>query len=358
MDPSNDIRRLHDVARAPAAVAWLLQNRPPPTCSDEDIEYDTTGLDCLLIVLRMLYSVQLPIYASNDDRLRAAEARNPALRLAWQNYTYESGASRIHWAMVKKEVLDAFRSHEPDLFDANEPHSLDTSFEKLVGSRLMEETFWCRPEYRLYQHPLVKIGSNWFVRILSNTSPLNLEPITIDRSNIRDFPEPTFQEHVDEHFGSFEHDGSKMLHICNEPPIIRIRYMREPRGDVFPFSTIKNIRIPVADIDGSTCTEVARRPYYTLIAAVALRDYQGYNPHDLVRTYSPMAHQLIPMPSHPVLDGGDWTLEMGESEEFMLFYLYMGNVEPHEGYGEFIRSLDHSETVDSGSMGLWPPRQI
>ncbi|KAJ4325194.1 hypothetical protein N0V84_003576 [Fusarium piperis] len=357
MDDSNDIRKLHDVAKAPAAVAWLLQNRPPPTCSDEDVGYDTSGLDCLLIVIRILYSVQLPIYSSTDERLRATEARNPVLRLAWQNYTYEPGESNIRWAMAKKEVLDTFRSYEPDLFVVNEPHSFDTSFERLVGSKLMEETLWCRPEYRLYQHPLINAGPNWLMMYQPDGSRINLDPITIDRVAIRDFPEPTFQEHVDAQFGCLEQgNGPKMLHICNEPSIIRVLYTRDPHGDVFPFSTVKNIRVPVADFDGSTYTEVARRPYYTLVAAVAMRDLQGYNPQDFVRTYSPMAHQLIPMPSNPVLDGGEWTLETGEPEEFMLFYLYMGDVEPHEGYEEFVRSLDHDGIIDRGSMRLWPPR--
>ncbi|EEU35475.1 uncharacterized protein NECHADRAFT_86218 [Fusarium vanettenii 77-13-4] len=221
MDPKNDICKLHDVAKAPAAVTWLLQNRPPPSSSEEDVGYDTSGLDCLLIVIRMLYSVKLSIYTSTDNRLEAAEARNPALRLAWQHYTYASGASRIQWAMAKKKVLDAFISYEPDMFDASEPHSFDTSSERLAGSKLMEETFWCRPEYRLYQQPLLKDGSGWVMKYLSDTPPLNLEPMEIDIATIRDFPEPTFQEHVDEHFGSFELEGgSTIRHMCNEPAII------------------------------------------------------------------------------------------------------------------------------------------
>ncbi|RSM14831.1 hypothetical protein CDV31_005265 [Fusarium ambrosium] len=349
MDPNNDIRRLHDVAGAPAAVAWLLQNRPPPKCSEDQVGYETSGLDCLLILIRMLYSVQLPIYTSNEHRLLAAEARNPALRLAWQNYTYEPGESQIMWARAKEEVLDVFKAEDPEKFD--------TSFDRLVDSPLMEETLWCRPEYQLYRYPLVKFGPGRRVVHLPDTYRRRTETIIIDRPLMSS--RPTFQQYIDDTFRCREQrDGSKILKMVNEPSILRIPYSRPSYDDpVFPFSTLKDIYLPVADFDGETYTEVARRPHYTLIAAVGLRDDEGPF-SDLVRTYSPMANQLIPMPSNPVLDG-KWTLETGYPDYIMLYYLYMGNVEPHEGLARsdiysdirFGHAQSHPHTLEN--VALW-----
>lgn len=131
-------------------------------------------------------------------------------------------------------------------------------------------------------------------------------------------------------------DGTDIMYMCNAPCIIRIMYETASDVESLPFATIKNIRVPIADFDGSNYTVVGERPYYTLVAVISLEDASD-PPHDLVRTYSPMSNELILLPPNSVLDGGKWSLETEKSRRFMLFCVEMGNREPHPWYKEFAR---------------------
>ncbi|KAL2670488.1 hypothetical protein Neosp_014276 [[Neocosmospora] mangrovei] len=325
MDPTKDIRNLYDATRAGAIMTSLLQDRAPPDIDAKRAGLPTYGLDCLLIVVRMLYSVMLPIYGRTNDRSEATEARNPLLRLAWQKFSYDEEAC-LEVAKAKDEVLQAFKAENPDCFEPD--------FEYLANSALMEETLWYRPEYQLFRPDLRWSGSEWQARSFTKaeSAELNVIPVTNDDA------EETFQDQVDELFGKKWIGGTPTIRMCNEPCIIRVLYQVESDVEPFPFSTIKNISVPVAEIGTSGYTSAARRSCYTLVAVVRLHeDDQGR--YDLVRTYSPLAEQLTPLPSITVLRGGNWSLESkGDSRSrnsrFMLFYTRTDNQEPHPWWEE------------------------
>ncbi|KAI8656143.1 hypothetical protein NCS55_01269000 [Fusarium keratoplasticum] len=324
MDPTRDIRNLYNATRAKVIMTSLLQDRPPPDNVDKEVGFRTYGLDCLVIVVRMLYSVMLPIYATTDDRSEAAEARNPLLRLAWQKFSYEDGAC-LEMARVKSEVLEAFEADDHDLFEPE--------FAYLVRSPLMEETLWCRPEYQLFQPDLRWSGSEWQTRSFTKAESAEMNVIRVTNGDA------TFQQQVDEIFGRMKHfDGSEIIRMCNEPCIIRVMYEVVPEDEPFPFSTIKNINVPIPEIETFRYTPAARRSCYTLVAVVRLHEDSGGD-YDRVRTDSPMAEQLILLPSIAVLRGGSWSLESKEKSavSFMLFYARTDNQEPHPWWEEHTR---------------------
>lgn len=62
MKEINDIRHFYDVRRDAAAVQRILNSRPPPKTSD----INSTGLDCLTTVLRVIYAYTMLKPRSTD----------------------------------------------------------------------------------------------------------------------------------------------------------------------------------------------------------------------------------------------------------------------------------------------------
>ena len=124
----NDIRALDDDG-ATAGMVHLLRYQLPLSTSVAEIGFDTSGLDCLLIVIRLLNSFLIPL---SSDNYRDAEVTNPILRLAWQNITRTESAVQ-DWIKMKALVLEAF---EPQGAQDSKP-----TFEGLAFSQLMKDTF-------------------------------------------------------------------------------------------------------------------------------------------------------------------------------------------------------------------------
>ncbi|KAF4467769.1 hypothetical protein FALBO_5364 [Fusarium albosuccineum] len=321
MDLSNDLRQTYDVSENPALAQFDLQTRSPPVTTLQSVGHTTLGLDCLLIVIRRLYSYLFARYSARSPVNLAAEAENPILQMAWQDFGEESAQD---WPALKRQILERF--------NPTEAFPQEIWFENLCFSPLMLKTFWSRPEHHLYRVRLVKSGSLWSRLEWAEEDLVRQSTMVVDQKKAQNL---TFQEHIDQNFGwKKQDDGTEALYACRRPPIARIKYTKDKGLEPFPFQDIKNIRLPIAGADkDENYIPVASRSLYTLLAAVFLVK-TGQN--DCVRTYEFVGSELVLSPSGPFCAGRSRSLQTQESGKVMLFYAHSKDDSMiHSGYGEF-----------------------
>jgi hypothetical protein len=129
--------------------------------------------------------------------------------------------------------------------------------------------------------------------------------------------------------------------MCADPRLIRVDYSTKSGLAALPFSTIKNIKIPIIMPDGSV-----KECWYSLLAVVSLRQ-------DTIRTYSFMGEQIIHYPESPVVSKDhkeEWSLEEDIDGRFILFYDRVGyepETEPNFEFREFARTLHAAKPIVS-----------
>ncbi|KAF4947787.1 hypothetical protein FSARC_13882 [Fusarium sarcochroum] len=317
MESSEDIRDKSDLSLHEARIITTLQVQLPPTTPVDDVGYKVQGLDCLIALVKCFYSNMPSLYFTRDEQNRDFEAKNPILGLAWLKVDYEHGQVSAEWTEAKKAILMQFNPKHPD--DAQ------LRFEQLFHTRLMKNTLWFRPEYRLHRASLIKSETNWKLEDLGNEEIFKLSTLVFDRSKS---PTESFERTIEDAFGLRQlSDGSRRLRMCAEPCVLRIQYTTKKGLQSIPFSRIKNVYLPIHELKDSEPV-VLRNSLYTLVAVVSLTD-------DRLRTYSFLGRAIFHWPKSPIVSGKTWSLEDDADGRFMLFYMLAGKAKKDVMYGEF-----------------------
>ncbi|KAJ3547666.1 hypothetical protein NM208_g1388 [Fusarium decemcellulare] len=138
---TDDIRTHYSITKDAAGVSWILTMRPPTTtCAN--ICPVTAGMDCLLVVLRHIYSLYMTGKdgLAHQDWFKEAESRNAILRFAWRVFG-DLGLKNEDASRDKAKFLDQVSFSKE-------------SFLAICSSDLMNTTFWSQTPFRLFQTKL------------------------------------------------------------------------------------------------------------------------------------------------------------------------------------------------------------
>ncbi|KAF5580048.1 X-pro dipeptidyl-peptidase [Fusarium subglutinans] len=298
-----DLRETLSLTRNRQAIRRSLQSQSPPlTLLDSNIrDYKTDGLDCLIVLVRHIYSEVLDVYYSGEEN-KTAEEKNPILALAWLDIDPEDKKA---WADCKRHVLEVLNPAEGG--------TIQTCFASLVNSPLMNETFWSQDIHILFRACLEKsleANSRWRHADLGpnpRAAMVELSTIVADRNAKPDW---TFRQFVRSPFKILKKHDKQQLNMCAAPAIIRVHLKTNKDVEPFPFSTLKNFQIDIAGVNGSEPIVKDMLCGYTLIASVSLKEQR-------IRTYRPLGEEIVRGTGYL---GRRWSLENREDGEFMLFY--------------------------------------
>jgi hypothetical protein len=321
MDNQNlgkDIRDTLDLTQNKAEIRRYLQLHRPPgqQYGSGPNDFDTRGLDCLIALIRHIYSQILPVYFDKEEH-KEAEEKNPVLALAWLDINFED---KIAWADCKQHVLK--------VLSPSQEGTLETSFVSLVNSPLMKETFWNHEVHILYRACLEQpTDAPWGHADLGPNAAaamVDMSTIVVDR-NLE--PEWSFRRYMRSYFKIVKKRNKRELCMCAEPCIIRVHYKTNKDLEPFPFSTLKNVNIPIAEIKDSEPIPDDRDCLYTLVASVSLKEQR-------IRTYAFLGEEIMPWPSSG--KGNKRSLEDRIDGDFMLFYCRAGDAMPDFGIAETV----------------------
>ncbi|KAF4440359.1 hypothetical protein F53441_12307 [Fusarium austroafricanum] len=329
----NDLRGDGDPQVEPqvSAICWHLQLRPPPNTAQLPTAASHMGLDCLVMLIRKFYAHLPNVFMYKNDENIKCEKRNPILGLAWVKIPQDCNTQVVaEWQNAKNTILTSFGG-------ASQSAS-EKSFETLFNSDLLHETIWYRYQFQLYKAWLVSSstpGYSWDELELTSREMFNESLIIIDRNKT---PDESFQKCINDQFGYRRlNDGTQVVCVGQSPAFIRIRYTTNQDLDPIPFSSIKNVYIPIIELQGSTPTVSKKKHLYTLIAVVWLDS-------DLMRTYTPLGCNITPSPLNAIFGSNEWSLEDRAQRNFMLFYLLCDeHMYPDIGYPEFKKFVPGQE---------------
>ncbi|KAM0258057.1 hypothetical protein ACHAPA_011462 [Fusarium lateritium] len=212
--------------------------------------------------------------AENNDR----ENKNPLLALAWLDIDYEHPSSIAEWSQAKQQVAALFGSSEL---------TTSLSFEMIFESDLMADTLLRKPEFCIWRAVMAFQPVKNIMPVPAGPKNHLQNPILIDRNET---PDLTFPQCVRKHFSRQLRHGGVYIDMCAGSCILHVDYKTKQGLTSLPFSSIKNIKIPIIQLD-----ESVKECWYTLFAVVSLQ--QGS-----IRTYSFMGEQII----HYLESPGQW----------------------------------------------------
>lgn len=306
---SEDLRKKYDLVTQTRSVSWILNLRLPPVL---DGLPPTSGLDCLLVVTRRIYSAAMIAddCLANVTGFKKSEQENPILAFSWLTLGEPTGPEACARAVeVKRALLEAV----PDS---------KASFEALWASDMMNQTWWGKQLFHLYSKRFTLPSSRAdFVKPIEWTRQEVAEASIIRLNRIAN-PELTLQKAVDNCFGIEDNT----LLIPYRPRVIRVYYTPGMQNRL-PFQALREFYLAqgsVRTVDGRvTYTQDELPMRYALIAVVRLRS--GPHENDNVRTYrvcgANIAAQCEPRSYTP----GTWHIEEPSPHNFALFFCLAGN---------------------------------
>ncbi|KAF5232500.1 hypothetical protein FANTH_12961 [Fusarium anthophilum] len=299
---TDDIRDHYDI-RGPQAdiVAAILEGRPPQF-SNRDAR---PGFDCLIVVLRRIFSHIMLGPVPAIDWLAASEKENPILRFAWG--LFGDGEAEVKSAnKARYKVFDELPSKGLD-------HQY--SFEELCNSSLMNKTFWSQSEFRLIGN-LVDIDTRELVEVshdeLADTSLLKL--------NHAEHPGQPLHEVINQSFGVLTKNEKQLLSQPHNPRIVRVMYTPSPDDTIrFAYDKLRGLHVPMMEFDPKDPRNAVITGWigYSLLAVVRLRD--GQHSTEFVRTYGGRGENLTGEREPPSIVNNTWSIN-DRHGKYMLFY--------------------------------------
>ncbi|KAF5600426.1 hypothetical protein FPANT_2441 [Fusarium pseudoanthophilum] len=298
---TEDIRNRYNI-RGPQAdiVAAILEGRPPQFSSRDA----RPGFDCLIVVLRRIFSHIMLGPVPAIDWLADSEKENPILRYAWGLFGDET------------EVESANRARH-QVFDELHSKGLDNqgSFEELCNSSLMNKTFWSQSEFRLTGYH-VDIDTRKPVEVshdeLADTSLVKLNHV--------DHPGRRLHEAVNGSFGVKTKNEKKLLLQPHNPRIVRLMYTPSPNETIrFGYDMLRHLEVPIIEFHPNDPEAGVIKGWirYSLLAVVRLRDEQ--HPTEFVRTYGDRGENLIGEREPPSIVDNCWSIN-DQHGKYMMFY--------------------------------------
>ncbi|KAJ4179280.1 hypothetical protein NW755_012624 [Fusarium falciforme] len=302
---SDDIRkRLPTSDHNDDAAAVILETRPP-FCSIRDKH---SGLDCLITVLRRIYTDSFlgPNGLAQKEWFAAAESENPILTHAW--HMFGQGEEDVRKATEARNSL--LKSLQEMGMTGEE------SFSELDRSPLMAKTFWGQSELVLF-HPKFDAMT---LEVFSSTKQEKGEGSLIKAQ--RHVDGLTVQGRIDQIFGVHPNGGIHLILRPARPEILRVEYHpAEDPTDRPPFHSFRLIDLPdwiYRQGDGELSFDMTGRVPYALIAVVQHRDEPTGS--DSVRTYSANGANIVPEYEPSSYTPGNWSLEDAKRHTYTLFY--------------------------------------
>ncbi|KAF4342767.1 hypothetical protein FBEOM_3289 [Fusarium beomiforme] len=275
---NNDIRSRYKLAGPHAAiVAHILESRDQPASKNAALP----GFDCLIVVLRRIYSLVMLADGKPLGWLKASEEQNPLLRFAW--HLFENGKEEEAFS-DRKQILNALQS---------KGLSGRSSFEALCTSSLMNETFWSQDDFRLTDILYYMDSREEAEGSRDETARDSLLEL-----NIAENPSLTLQEVVDNSFGP------------------------KTRGDkqvILDINGLRSLHLPIfgREMDQTHGTfEIIGYNEYFIMAIVRLR--HGDSSQEYVRTYKDHGANIIAQREPSSYVDNKWSIK--DSGKYMLFY--------------------------------------
>ncbi|KAL2681361.1 hypothetical protein Neosp_008972 [[Neocosmospora] mangrovei] len=302
---SDDIRKRFPMSDHNDDIAAVILETRPPFCSTRDKH---SGLDCLITVLRRIYSDSFlgPNGLAQREWLAEAESENPILTHAW--HMFGQGEEDVQKATeARSSLLKSLQ--EMDMTG-------EESFSDLDRSPLMAKTFWGQSELVLF-HPRFDYATG---ELFSYTTQQKGEQSLVKAQ--RHVDGLTVQGLIDETFGVRLNGDTHLVLRPARPEILRVEYhpAQDPT-DRPPFHSFRLIELPdwtYRQEDGEQFFDTNGRVPYTLIAVVQHRDEPTGS--DSVRTYAANGANIVPEYEPNSYTPGNWSIEDSKPHTYTLFY--------------------------------------
>lgn len=306
----DDIRRHYNLCRDAKSVYQILYMRPP----FETTDVDTSGLDCLTTVMRVIYAHTMLRPGEEQDKINEGVV-NPILSYAWRMFEREGGP------VVPKDGDRDEKNRILQVLEYDEHAIPDRSFRSLCGCRSMTATLWARQSYLLF-NPIIQKSpgdTKWRKATVDLASASLLE---LDWTKA---PGQTIEELVATRSLSVA-NGIRTECYVRTPDIVRVLFTpapgNKPRAQ---FDTMRSFTLPVGMEDDSGPRPVYRREVhrerYGLIAIVRMRN-EDHKP-DYVRLYDGRGPQVAPQFEPSTYMNNSWSFDDAEEEHcYMLFYAW------------------------------------
>ncbi|KAI3319412.1 hypothetical protein HD806DRAFT_547989 [Xylariaceae sp. AK1471] len=288
-----------------------------PNIPDGDRLPNTRGLDILIQVVRLLYSVLSPAYTWPDQYEMAIgeERTNPLLKLAWADLG-EDGGPDTH--VGRYNALKV-------LFPDGNLQDKDLSFKSLADHNLMYETLWKRRPLLLFSPSLVMRNADaqvWKQHEYTNHTKLAHESLVKYDGAL------SLGDDITKMCGHMKHTttGAKYIWSSNDPAIIRVHY-RENKGQSDAWKKLAIITVNCRKLvkNHDTGKWVLREAdpshvrRYRLIGYVVMGEGEEKGT-DVFRSYLPDG-KAIPPQIH--FEGSNSNVVLGEAgKSYMLLYLH------------------------------------
>ncbi|KAM0246506.1 hypothetical protein ACHAP5_004628 [Fusarium lateritium] len=300
---------------------------------------EAAGLDCLIVVLRRIYSHCMlgDESVASPQWMMTAEQSNPILSHAWHKF-----------GQTPEEMEEGFEERK-QVFDKLRDQDLHPSspFENLCHSEMMNCTFWAQDALRLVDHLYeMKTGEEAEVQPdeIARMSLLELDHVK--------YPDMTLEDAVNKAFGVIDLQ-EPVLARPTHPWVIRVHYHSHAEEERrLRLKDLRYLQLPVWEQDMTRpevcCFEEVGMTTYNLMAIVRLRDTA--HPNDFVRTYSSHGFNIIPEYEPSAFMEKGWRLT-DPSARYMLFYERVdGELTPEE---EFPRPRNEVATPQQIDVDLW-----
>ena len=306
MDRHN-LRSQYDLEKDRDLIITHLATTGPPATNPNAVGYETSGLQCLIIVLRRILVNYAYLGLDGLDQIRdESGAVHPLLELVWRNFLVDEKPSVNCSPPTSIEVL---MKRTMDLSGKN-----GSSFLDLVECQAMNEQVWSKPDFVLYR-PVLQEARGWVEETTERYNRHCTFPIAYTAKG------SSLQEAIDGKFGiRLKKNGTREIWNSNEPSFVRILCTV-----VLPISIsdVQSFTMPVGRIEQhpeghSTYNKDSFRLRYNLIAVVRLRLEQ--NEPDLVHTYLTNGKFLQLHTHAPERFNTKWLMEEQGYHDFYLVY--------------------------------------
>ncbi|KAM0545564.1 hypothetical protein ACHAPJ_011264 [Fusarium lateritium] len=301
---SSDIRENYDPEGADGEIVAAILDTRPPLWSGRN---QSSGLDCLIVVLRRIYShTMLDPGTSDYLDLAGASEKNPILNHAWHMF----GQSREEVQEATKSRMEVSKALE------KMSYSSQGSFEEICNSSLMNDTFWSHVVFRLSEPIFCPRTGDDIHETLDDVacqSLLNLDQVA--------HPDMNLQDVVNNAFGRVHRGGKEAFSRPSRPWVIRLRYQpsSEPQSRL-DINGLRSLQLPVWGVEKNQPTlsfeEVGKTDYF-LLAVVRLRSRESSS--DFVRTYQSHGANTVAEYEPSTFVYNDWSVKDSPGR-YMLFY--------------------------------------
>lgn len=328
MATSKDLREPNDgVANLYLRVQQLRTEAPVPF-SRAAIGIKTSGLDCLIQVIRHANS-----FYWEHPRLPEEEI-NPILPYAWQDFKLHNNDHELLQSLVagKKRLVDELRDLVPG----------DFSFASLAKSSLMNSTLWSSSEWALARKTLdLDTGETGSLGTLTQQGKASLLQYHCHQESNVDLQ--TF-------IGGFFMPETSKITVSRHPTFVRVEYLSNP-SKPWSIADLRAFNMPLGRVEigdaGPEFVLPSAWQTYFLVAVVKMRRPEA-DDHDFVRTYTSDGHPVEMAISWPSFMSDDWSLSDTGGHSYMLFYIKKnGGIQLHHPETSLpaIRRLEMSSAV-------------